>query len=683
MSDRRRNLFILLVVLGLMVASAVIVVTKSTRLGLDLQGGVQLVYEGRPTKQQPVVNAEGLDRALDIMRDRVDALGVSEPELQRSGENQIDVALPGVSNAERAERQVGTTAQLYFYDWEPNILDEDCRTNPEQVNGGQQPISGLYNAVKRASQCKGEVDANNTTDGDLYYAFDRQSKQPLNEGLPEENRDDLERQLEEAGQADNARDPQGPRGHRRPARPGRARTRAAARRGRQLVGAQGQPRPLGHGHQESGAGLRGGLRRPAQRHDGVHGQGARGLREDHPRDRAARRRQRGDQRRPAGPDRRLAPVRDPARQRADLHAVHQLPREPGRHRRRPGRADLRRLHDPDRAGPRAPAQDRRAAAAAGADLALAGLRHARPAGARPGPRGRPRRLRDRRALPDRLLPRARRDRGDRAGDLLALPVRADQAHPDHAHAAGHRRLDPHDRRRRRREHRHLRTGQGRGAPREIHPRGHRAGLQEGLRDDPRRQHRHAARRVHPVHPRHRGGQGLRVRAGHRHDGVAVHRRAGDSGDPAHDARLAHPQPPVGARRRQAAQADHVRLHGRLEVVLLHVGRDPAHLRAGDRLQGPELRDRLRVGHAHHRRAQRARDGRPGARRDRLRGLRRRQDPDAQERGAGRQRRPDRLRRVGPDERGDRRPAERVRARRAARTSRRSGRRSASPWPTPP
>ncbi len=204
MSDRRRNLFILLVVLGLMVASAVVVVTKSTRLGLDLQGGVQLVYEGRPTKQQPVVNAEGLDRALDIMRDRVDSLGVSEPELQRSGENQIDVALPGVSNAERAERQVGTTAQLYFYDWEPNILDEDCRTNPEQVNGGQQPISGLYNAVKRASQCKGEVDANNTTDGDLYYAFDRQSKQPLNEGLPEENRDDLERQLEEAGQADNA-----------------------------------------------------------------------------------------------------------------------------------------------------------------------------------------------------------------------------------------------------------------------------------------------------------------------------------------------------------------------------------------------------------------------------------------------------------------------------------------------
>jgi SecD/SecF fusion protein len=204
MSDRRRNTFVLLVVLGLIIASGVVVVTKPIRLGLDLQGGVQLVYEGRPTKQQPVVNAEGLDRALDIMRDRVDSLGVSEPELQRSGKNQIEVALPGVKNAERAERQVGTTAQLYFYDWEPNILDADCQTNPEQVNGGQQAISGLYNAVKRASKCKGQVDANDTTDGDLFYAFDRRTKQPLNDGLPEESRADLEAQLKEDGKAAQA-----------------------------------------------------------------------------------------------------------------------------------------------------------------------------------------------------------------------------------------------------------------------------------------------------------------------------------------------------------------------------------------------------------------------------------------------------------------------------------------------
>ena len=85
-------------------------------------------------------------------------------------------------------------------------------------------------------------------------------------------------------------------------------------------------------------------------------------------------------------------------------------RLPGRHRRRERRGDRGRLHDPERAGPREPAPARRAADRAQADLAVAGLGHARQAGAAPGPdRGRRRPAR-RRALPDRLLPRARRDR---------------------------------------------------------------------------------------------------------------------------------------------------------------------------------------------------------------------------------------------------------------------------------
>jgi SecD/SecF fusion protein len=194
MSDRRRNIFVLLAVLGLIAASVAVIATKPTRLGLDLQGGVQLVYEASPTKQTPEVTPDGLDRALDIMRERVDALGVAEPELQRAGDRQIDVSLPGVKNAERAERQVGTTAQMFFYDWEPNILDADCRANPEQVNGGQQAVTGLFNAVRIASKCDAVSDDDNTHNG-LFYAFDKQSNQPINEGIPEESREDLEEDL--------------------------------------------------------------------------------------------------------------------------------------------------------------------------------------------------------------------------------------------------------------------------------------------------------------------------------------------------------------------------------------------------------------------------------------------------------------------------------------------------------
>src|SRR5918998_368585 len=179
MSDRRRNLFILLAVVGLLAASIAVLFTKSTRLGLDLQGGVQLVYEARPTKQQPTVTPEALDRALDIMRERVDRLGVAEPELQRSGPNQVSVSLPGERNAERAADQVGTTAQMFFYDWEPNVLDEDCQTNPESVNGGEEPITGLYNAVERASACTAADLDPTDRQRSSFYAFDEISKRLL------------------------------------------------------------------------------------------------------------------------------------------------------------------------------------------------------------------------------------------------------------------------------------------------------------------------------------------------------------------------------------------------------------------------------------------------------------------------------------------------------------------------
>ena len=93
MTDRRRNTLILLIVAGLIAASFAVIATKKTRLGLDLKGGVELVYQAKPTAQSKV-DAESLNRAIDIMRKRVDQLGVAQPEIQRSGADEIDVALP-------------------------------------------------------------------------------------------------------------------------------------------------------------------------------------------------------------------------------------------------------------------------------------------------------------------------------------------------------------------------------------------------------------------------------------------------------------------------------------------------------------------------------------------------------------------------------------------------------------
>src|SRR3954452_1219708 len=185
MSERRRNLFILLVVLGLIGASIGVIASRETKLGLDLQGGVSLVYQGKPTKQQPKLTQDSLDRAVDIIRERVDALGVSEPSISRSGRDQIEVDLPAVKDAQRAADQVGTTAQLYFYDWERNLLDQDCKTNPDQVNGGTTAIPGFFNAVQRASKCPPFNSVNSTTASEKrYYGFDKANK-PVNGGLPE------------------------------------------------------------------------------------------------------------------------------------------------------------------------------------------------------------------------------------------------------------------------------------------------------------------------------------------------------------------------------------------------------------------------------------------------------------------------------------------------------------------
>src|SRR4029078_9633243 len=125
MTNRTRHFAILGIVLVLLAAAVGIILTKSTKLGLDLEGGIELVYQGQPTPQVPVVTQQALDDALETIRKRTDALGVSEPEIQRSGRDQISIGLPSVQNAQRAIDQVGSTAQLQFYDWEPNVLNPD------------------------------------------------------------------------------------------------------------------------------------------------------------------------------------------------------------------------------------------------------------------------------------------------------------------------------------------------------------------------------------------------------------------------------------------------------------------------------------------------------------------------------------------------------------------------------
>ncbi len=169
MTDRRRNSLVLLLVALLLAVSAIVIATKPTRLGLDLKGGVSFIYKGIPTAHAKV-DPESLNRAITIMRKRVDQLGVAQPEIQLYGSSEINVSLPDVTNVKRAEDQVGKTAQLLFYDWEPNVIGPSG--NPEPTNRaatcGPEPASvrcGLpeYKAVLLAAKRKPYLYPNATT----------------------------------------------------------------------------------------------------------------------------------------------------------------------------------------------------------------------------------------------------------------------------------------------------------------------------------------------------------------------------------------------------------------------------------------------------------------------------------------------------------------------------------------
>ncbi|MEU1537096.1 protein translocase subunit SecD [Actinacidiphila glaucinigra] len=105
----RALLALVAVALSLYVAA-----TVPVRLGLDLRGGTQIVLETRATPSAPA-GAEVTARTVEVLRGRIDALGVAEPAIAQSGDHRIIVELPGVEEPAQAAAVLGRTAQLTFH----------------------------------------------------------------------------------------------------------------------------------------------------------------------------------------------------------------------------------------------------------------------------------------------------------------------------------------------------------------------------------------------------------------------------------------------------------------------------------------------------------------------------------------------------------------------------------------
>ena len=164
MSDRARNAFVLALVTALVLVSLLVTVgipgvvkAQKTHLGLDLQGGTELIFQARTTSGLPV-DATTLADTVNIMRSRADQIGVSGIDIRPYGRNQITASLPNVQDPAKAESVVGVTGQLYFYDWENSVIGTNGQVagpNDSNVTGGLNagtPAFGIseYEAVMRA-----------------------------------------------------------------------------------------------------------------------------------------------------------------------------------------------------------------------------------------------------------------------------------------------------------------------------------------------------------------------------------------------------------------------------------------------------------------------------------------------------------------------------------------------------
>ncbi|PIT97229.1 protein translocase subunit SecD [Candidatus Berkelbacteria bacterium CG10_big_fil_rev_8_21_14_0_10_41_12] len=105
-------------------------------LGLDLQGGVQLVYRIKTNELQGKIPEEAQRETVDLINRRINGLGVSEPLIQGTkvgNDYGVIVELPGINNIDEAKSVIGKTAQLKFYEYDSDNQEKETDLNGSDV----------------------------------------------------------------------------------------------------------------------------------------------------------------------------------------------------------------------------------------------------------------------------------------------------------------------------------------------------------------------------------------------------------------------------------------------------------------------------------------------------------------------------------------------------------------------
>jgi len=152
---RSRNVYLLIFILalfGFALWSILPVNTKllgpnGLRLGLDLRGGSQLLYEADLSKKDPsITDAEAMASVIDKIQRRVDLYGVAEPVIQKLGTDHILVQLPGVKDIDEAVKLIGEVAELDFREQKLDASGNTTWVIAKAVgsDGQERELTGKY-----------------------------------------------------------------------------------------------------------------------------------------------------------------------------------------------------------------------------------------------------------------------------------------------------------------------------------------------------------------------------------------------------------------------------------------------------------------------------------------------------------------------------------------------------------
>lgn len=126
----------ILIIAGVIMALIVEPIIHNVKLGLDLKGGFEVLYQVEPLKAGQKIDSNTMSNAVAAINKRINVLGVSEPDISIQNGHRIDVQLPGVKDEKKARKLLSTTANLSFRDYKDRLMLDGSDLQPGKAKVG-------------------------------------------------------------------------------------------------------------------------------------------------------------------------------------------------------------------------------------------------------------------------------------------------------------------------------------------------------------------------------------------------------------------------------------------------------------------------------------------------------------------------------------------------------------------